>query len=535
MSSALFPETAALDPAAQREREGKLRALFAQARRQPGGAGAPGEPPDAQHRRDRRARADGRGASSSPGSSIACRTSRRSRRSSTSTAARTGRGCTRRRASRWRGSRSPGAWVDVEKGLLGTIVLEMGGSSRLCAALKPGEPIILMGPTGTPTEIAKRETVLLCGGGLGNAVLFSIARAFKALGGRVLYFAGYRRGEDLFKREDIEQWTDEVIWCTDTGAAIEPHRPQDQHFRGNIVAAMHAYATGKLGPPAVPFREVKRIIAIGSDGMMNAVREARHGVLAPLLDPRHLAIGSINSPMQCMMKEVCAQCLQTPARSAYRQGARRLHVLQSGPGARRRGLPQLARAVARQLDAGEALERLARRAPPDPRRGDSRLNLDGAFWRALARAGAAHGPEWFVRFSPPLIGLAACALARGPPGAGGSEPRTRPRRTRSASPRSGRRPHVRELRLVSRRNPRGGLAARAVALGGRVGRIARGRRALRRPGPHLGDGAHRRLGDRRPDPVARPRHPHDDRRGARARRRARGPSRTTHGAPAGCS
>ena len=77
------------------------------------------------------------------------------------------------------------------------------------------------------------------------------------------------------------------------------------------LAAMHAYGTGALGgPPAIPFREVARIVAIGSDGMMNAVREARHGVLAPLLDPKHLAIGSINSPMQCMMKEVCAQCLQ---------------------------------------------------------------------------------------------------------------------------------------------------------------------------------------------------------------------------------
>jgi hypothetical protein len=43
---------------------------------------------------------------------------------------------------------------------------------------------------------------------------------------------------------------------------------------------------------------------------MAAVKDARHGVLQPMLDPRHLAIGSINSPMQCMMKEVCAQCLQ---------------------------------------------------------------------------------------------------------------------------------------------------------------------------------------------------------------------------------
>ena len=52
------------------------------------------------------------------------------------------------------------------------------------------------------------------------------------------------------------------------------------------------------------------MIVIGSDRMMQAVGAARHGVLAPLLKPGHTAIGSINSPMQCMMKEVCAQCLQ---------------------------------------------------------------------------------------------------------------------------------------------------------------------------------------------------------------------------------
>jgi NADPH-dependent glutamate synthase beta subunit-like oxidoreductase/NAD(P)H-flavin reductase len=203
-----------------------------------------------------------------------------------------------------------GAWVEPEEGLLGTIVLEMGGSSRLCAALVPGEPIVLMGPTGAPTEIAERETVLLCGGGLGNAVLFSIARAFKGLGSRVLYFAGYKKGEDLFKQDDIEAHTDQVIWTTDGGASIPPRRPQDAHFRGNIVQAMLAYGKGELGHKLIPLDQVRRIIAIGSDRMMAAVKEARHGVLQPLLDPKHLAIGSINSPMQCMMKEVCAQCLQ---------------------------------------------------------------------------------------------------------------------------------------------------------------------------------------------------------------------------------
>jgi NADPH-dependent glutamate synthase beta subunit-like oxidoreductase/NAD(P)H-flavin reductase len=203
-----------------------------------------------------------------------------------------------------------GAWVDAEQGLLSLITLEMGVSSRLCAYLTPGEPVVVMGPTGTPTEIPERSAVLLAGGGLGNAVLFSIAKALKAEGNRVLYFAGYKNGADLFKREEIESATDQVIWATDMGDSITPSRPQDVHFRGNIVQAMVAYAQGDLGEIKVPLKGVTRIIAIGSDRMMNAVRLARHGALQPYLNPEHVGIGSINSPMQCMMKEVCAQCLQ---------------------------------------------------------------------------------------------------------------------------------------------------------------------------------------------------------------------------------
>ncbi|HEX8353929.1 MAG TPA: FAD-dependent oxidoreductase [Pyrinomonadaceae bacterium] len=202
-----------------------------------------------------------------------------------------------------------GAWVDREAGLLSLIVLEMGASSRQCALLRPGQQVVVMGPTGTPTEIPEGETVLLAGGGLGNAVLFSIAKALKAAGNRVVYFAGYKDGRDLFKREEIEEATDIVIWSTDAGAEVEPRRPQDRHFRGNIVQAMTSYAEGAFGPPPFDLREVDRVIAIGSDRMMAAVKAARHGVLAGHLKPGHVAVGSINSPMQCMMKEVCAQCL----------------------------------------------------------------------------------------------------------------------------------------------------------------------------------------------------------------------------------
>ncbi len=203
-----------------------------------------------------------------------------------------------------------GASVDKERGLLSLIALELGVSSRLVSFLKRGEPVVVMGPTGAPTKIPEHRNVLLLGGGLGNAVLFSIARAMREAGNTVIYFAGYNKGEDLFKRETIEAATDQVIWSTDTGAVVEPSRPQDAHFRGNIVQAMLAYQSGELGDCVVPLHTVDRIIAIGSDRMMAAVKAARHGVLESCLKKDHVGIASINSPMQCMMKEVCAQCLQ---------------------------------------------------------------------------------------------------------------------------------------------------------------------------------------------------------------------------------
>src|ERR671915_578426 len=126
-----------------------------------------------------------------------------------------------------------GAWTEKDAGLLSLIILEMGGSSRLCSMLEEGEPVVVMGPTGTPTEIPRNETVLLAGGGLGNAVLFSIARALKDNGCRVVYFAGYKKAADVFKRDEIEAGTDQVVWAVDAGDPITPRRQQDLSFVGN--------------------------------------------------------------------------------------------------------------------------------------------------------------------------------------------------------------------------------------------------------------------------------------------------------------
>jgi hypothetical protein len=66
---------------------------------------------------------------------------------------------------------------------------------------------------------------MLVGGGLGNAVLFSIGQALRAAGSRVLYFAGYKKIIDRYKIAEIEAAADVVIWCCDEAPGFAPDRP----------------------------------------------------------------------------------------------------------------------------------------------------------------------------------------------------------------------------------------------------------------------------------------------------------------------
>jgi hypothetical protein len=115
---------------------------------------------------------------------------------------------------------------------------------------------------------------------------------------------------DRYKVADIEAAADVVVWCCDEAPGFAPSRAQDKSFVGDIVRAMVAYAEGRLGEQSIRFGDADRLFAIGSDRMMAAVAAARNTLLAPHLKPQCRSIASINSPMQCMMKEICAQCLQ---------------------------------------------------------------------------------------------------------------------------------------------------------------------------------------------------------------------------------
>jgi NAD(P)H-flavin reductase len=139
--------------------------------------------------------------------------------------------------------------------------------------------------------------VLLVGGGLGHAVLFSLGAQFRARASRVLYFAGYKTIADRYRVEDIERAAEQVVWCCDEPPDFAPGRPRALAFVGDVVQAIEAYRSDAFGPADIPLAEVDRIIAIGSDGTINAVAEARRARLKHFF--RQGTGGSLRSTRRC--------------------------------------------------------------------------------------------------------------------------------------------------------------------------------------------------------------------------------------------
>jgi len=208
-----------------------------------------------------------------------------------------------------------GAKVDVDAGTVALIVLELGASSRLVAALKPGEPVALMGPTGVRTNIPDGgQTVMVVGGRRGAAHIRAVGPALRAKGNRVLYIAGFPSADEMFCQNDLEAAADAILWVTERGAPIVPRRPQDRALSAPILDAIVRYAAGQLEtggtPPPIALQDVDRLLVIGSNRLVRLLRDARRHELHDYLVKNPHTVASISTPMQCCLKGVCSQCLQ---------------------------------------------------------------------------------------------------------------------------------------------------------------------------------------------------------------------------------
>ncbi|MBX9587224.1 MAG: FAD-dependent oxidoreductase [Gammaproteobacteria bacterium] len=207
-----------------------------------------------------------------------------------------------------------GAKVDKETGKIALMVFEQGASSRLFAMFKPGDPISIMGPTGVRTEIPKdRGTVMVIGGRMGAAHIQAVGPALKAAGHRVIYIAGFRNHEEVYCQDELESAADAIFWITEQGEPVPSRRPVDVSATGDFLTLLVQYANGELIPKkplGIGFDEVNRVLVIGTKKLVKIIQTARSNELKTFFRADTQFIASIYGPMQCMLKGVCAQCLQ---------------------------------------------------------------------------------------------------------------------------------------------------------------------------------------------------------------------------------
>lgn len=203
---------------------------------------------------------------------------------------------------------------DKEKGLLNFIVIEHNATTKLCAMLKPGELVSLMGPTGVRAKIpSKQETVLIIGKQSSFPFVRSYGKLMREAGNRVIYLGQFNDKEEVYCQALLENATDMIVWLTDSGETIKSTRSQDFSGKGSdMIAALEALGQNNLFGRSSSFAlaDVDRIFVVGNTALLRQFQTARQSKLKTYLLKDPLVFGSVYGNMQCMLKGVCAQCLQ---------------------------------------------------------------------------------------------------------------------------------------------------------------------------------------------------------------------------------
>lgn len=203
----------------------------------------------------------------------------------------------------------------VRGDMIRLMLLKWGANARLAGMLKKGDPLVLMGPTGAAMDVGSGKTFLILSGTWGAAVMLGLGPVLRAAGNRVIYVAAYGDRDQLYSKQELEAATDTIIWAVAKGAPIETARPQDcSVVTGNMIELLRDYAAGTIGPENSLLRtdttRIDEILVMGSTGLLQAMQNSLGSELAGIFRQDTKVMGTVGSPMQCMMKGVCGQCLQ---------------------------------------------------------------------------------------------------------------------------------------------------------------------------------------------------------------------------------
>ncbi len=212
--------------------------------------------------------------------------------------------------------------VSPEQNTITVMIVNCGSSSAMVKNLKVGEPIIFMGPTGTPAHNFKDKTIVLIAGGRGIFPLAGLAAEYKKNNCYVILFCGFKQQQDLIKKEELENSCHQLVLAFNNfdsdSQQIITSRPDDLIVKGNVVEAVVKFfnnqnkicALEEFTKKRTIQRKIDVILTMGNEQMMHQVAKIYHQDLKEYLSECAVGITSLNSPMQCMLKGVCSQCLQ---------------------------------------------------------------------------------------------------------------------------------------------------------------------------------------------------------------------------------
>lgn len=146
---------------------------------------------------------------------------------------------------------------DPERGTVSIVVQSIGKTTHLLNSLNTGDQILdVVGPLGKPSEIEKVGTVVVIGGGVGTAMAYPSAAAFKRAGNRVISIVGARTKELVILEQELRAVSDAVMITTDDGTYADK-----------------GFVTDKLRQLIQNGTRIDLVLAIGPIVMMRAVAE----------------------------------------------------------------------------------------------------------------------------------------------------------------------------------------------------------------------------------------------------------------------
>jgi len=111
------------------------------------------------------------------------------------------------------------AGYDREKGTVAIIFQKVGLSTEMLGKMNEGDYILdFVGPLGKPTEVEGKKRVCVVGGGVGCAIAYPSAKAFKEAGAEVDVIVGFRNKDIVILEEEFKAASDNMYLMTDDGS-----------------------------------------------------------------------------------------------------------------------------------------------------------------------------------------------------------------------------------------------------------------------------------------------------------------------------